>query len=347
MEKKNRREWLSETAATVVSAVTVGAAVSAISRSNTARAEDVPTPEAANEGDNFEFGDGPTLPTVRGMPQGNLCGIPMSRVFLGGNLITGYMHARDLRYVEPLFRAYATEEKMIETLKTAEENGINVVFETGGDFVKKYNTQHQGSMQFIPHIEVDQSKSDQDLADHVQQQIDTGAYALYVWGVSSDQMCMSGAMHRVAKIVEIAKKHDLPVGVGSHSLQIPIYCEKEGVPCDFYVKTLHRDDYPSAVPKEKQEDFMWYKNTPGWYDNQWCIQPEEVIAFMQTVRKPWVAFKVLAAGAIAPETGLSYAFAGGADFVALGMLDFQIRGNVQIANRVIRKSWQRERPWFG
>ena len=35
------------------------------------------------------------------------------------------MHARDLKYVRFAFRAYVTEEKILETLKVAEENGIN------------------------------------------------------------------------------------------------------------------------------------------------------------------------------------------------------------------------------
>ena len=341
MSELNRRQWISGTAA----AMGAAAGLTAAGMMRTA-AQDA-TPETTSGGEGFEFDDGSEVPTVRGMPQGNLCGIPMSRVFLGGNLIGGWMHARDLRYVEQLFRAYATEEKMIETLQIAEENGINVVFETGGNFVRQYNERYNGSMRFIPHIEVDLAKSDADLADHVKQQADTGASALYVWGLSSDQMLMSGRIDRIAKVVELAKKTGLPVGVGSHSLQVPVACEREGVPCDFYVKTLHRDDYPSATPKEQQEDLMWYKGTPGWYDNQWCVNPEEVIDFMRSVKKPWVAFKVLAAGAISPEVGFSYAFDGGADFIAVGMFDFQIRGNAQIANRAVRRAQKRERLWIG
>ena len=81
----------------------------------------------------------------------------------------------------------------------------------------------------------------------------------------------------------MAKKHGLPVGVGGHSLQVPIQCEKAGVPCDFYVKTLHSDDYPSATPKELRKEFIWLDGGKGWYDNMWCINPEETIEFMKTV----------------------------------------------------------------
>ncbi len=49
----------------------------------------------------------------------------VSRVILGGNLIGGYAHARDLIYVSDLIKAYHTEQKCVETFMLAEECGIN------------------------------------------------------------------------------------------------------------------------------------------------------------------------------------------------------------------------------
>ena len=65
-----------------------------------------------------------------GMPFGMLGKAKISRLMLGGNLVSGYMHCRDLRYVPQLFRAYVTEEKLMQTFKVAEEHGINTVFES-------------------------------------------------------------------------------------------------------------------------------------------------------------------------------------------------------------------------
>jgi len=74
----------------------------------------------------------------------------------------------------------------------AEECGINTVFESGANQVRRYNREFNGHMQFIPHIEVNLTQTDAKLKDHIQQQVDTGAVALYVWGVSGDQMCPFG-----------------------------------------------------------------------------------------------------------------------------------------------------------
>jgi len=77
-----------------------------------------------------------------------------------------------------------------------------------------------------------------------------------------------------------------------------------------------------------------------------CHNHEETIAFMQDVKVPWIAFKVLAAGAIPPEEGFKYAFAGGADFVCLGMFDFQIKQDVELTLKAIAEANNRKRPWI-
>ena len=70
-----------------------------------------------------------------------------------------------------------------------------------------------------------------------------------------------------------------------------------------------------------------------------------VIDFMQTVEKPWIAFKVLAAGAIHPRQGFPFAFKGGADFICVGMYDFQIVEDVNICLDALAASARRQRPW--
>ena len=279
------------------------------------------------------------------LPCGMLGKAKISRMLLGGNLIGGWMHCRDLSYVNSLFRAYATDEKIIQTLKLAEECGINTVFETGGNFITEYNRRYNGHMQFIPHIQIDTAQTTQALADHIKQQVDTGAIALYTWGVSTDPLIRDGDVKTLARAVEMAKKHGLPVGVGGHSFQVPVQCEKHGVPCDFYVKTFHTDDYFSATPKELRKDFAWLGGAKGWYDNMWCLDADEVAGFMKTVAKPWIAFKILAAGAIPPAQAFPHAFKNGADFVAVGMFDFQVKANCHLLEQAVKRHQKRERPW--
>jgi phosphoribosyl-dephospho-CoA transferase len=65
---------------------------------------------------------------------------------------------------------------------------------------------------------------------------------------------------------------------------------------------------------------------------------------MKTVEKPWIAFKVMAAGAIPAREAFQYAFDNGADHILAGMFDFEIADDVQIAKETLANA-KRERPW--
>src|SRR6476659_6434359 len=61
------------------------------------------------------------------LPQGRIGGIDFTRLILGGNLLAGYAHSRDLPYVSTLMRRYNTPQKVLETLELAERNGIGAI----------------------------------------------------------------------------------------------------------------------------------------------------------------------------------------------------------------------------
>jgi hypothetical protein len=126
----------------------------------------------------------------------------------------------------------------------------------------------------------------------------------------------------------MAKAHGLPTGLGAHRLGPIQDCEKAGLDVDFYLKTFHHHNYPTAGLQ---------------YDSSFCQDSEEVAKFMQTVKKPWLAFKVMAAGAIPPKDAFEYAFTHGADFVLAGMFDFEIEEDARIAREVF-PNVQRQRP---
>ena len=134
-------------------------------------------------------------------------------------------------------------------------------------------------------------------------------------------------------ILELIRRHDVPAGVCGHHLATPKGCVDQAIIPDFWMQTLHHSDYWSATPTRERS-------------NIWCEQPDETIAFMLQRREPWIAFKVLAAGAIHPRDGFRYAFENGADFICVGMFDFQVVDDVNIALGVLNAKLDRQREWF-
>ena len=284
------------------------------------------------------------------MPTGKIGNLSISRLISGSNLISPNMHARDLLYMNSLASHYNTERKVLETLQRCEENGINAIVLKNHNFqrmgLSRYWTELGGNMRWIADvITTNIDEYERLLVEH----LELGASAAYLWGGASDIWFHQGKPANIVRAFDMMKKYDIPVGIGAHRLEPIMFCEKEGLRPDFYIKTLHHDRYWSAHPKMNRRYMeMSEQESPNhdeYHDNMFCHDHEQMVAFMQDVRVPWIAFKVLAAGAIPPEDGLQFAFASGADFVCLGMFDFQVEVDTVLAQRAIDASRNRRRPW--
>jgi hypothetical protein len=288
--------------------------------------------------------------TPQRMPTAMIGNLSVGRLISGSNLISPNMHARDLLYMNALASHYNTERKVIETLQECEACGINAIVLKNHNFknmrLSRYWEEFGGTMKWIADvITTDIDKYEELLVEH----LELGASAVYLWGGSSDTWYFQKQPGKIIRAFEIMKKYKVPVGIGAHRLEPLVFCEKESLKPDFYIKTLHHDRYWSAHPKENRRYMeMFEKESPNhdrYHDNLFCHNAEETVAFMQTVRVPWIAFKVLAAGAIPPEEGFKYAFDNGADFICVGMFDFQVRQDAALARQAIAGAQSRKRPW--
>ena len=284
------------------------------------------------------------------MPTGKIGNLTISRVISGSNLISPNMHARDLLYMNELARRYNTEQRVLQTLRLCEECGVNGIVLKNHNFkhmrLSRYWDEWGGQMKWIADpITSDINKFEKILVEH----LELGASAAYIWGGATDMWYHQKKQHNIVKAFEILRKYDIPAGICAHRLEPIVFCEKEGLDPDFYFTTLHHDRYWSAHPKEKRRFVeMYEKNSPNhdeYHDNMFCHKHREIVAFMQDVKAPWIAFKVLAAGAIRPEEGFRYAFESGADFICVGMFDFQVREDTILARQILSGQLNRKRPW--
>ncbi|MBI2431846.1 MAG: DoxX family protein [Candidatus Hydrogenedentes bacterium] len=262
------------------------------------------------------------------VPHAKIGNLDLSRVILGGNLIGGWAHARDLIYASSLVKAYHTDEKVFETFRLAEQCGINTILTSPllCRVITDYWKKDGGKIQFISDC------GGSNCLEAAQQSIDMGAHACYVQGATADNLVVKQDFDTIAKLLELTRRNGLPAGIGAHRLETVQACVEKGLTPDFWMKTLHHIDYWSAKPQPE-------------CDNIWCLDPEATIAYMEQLSEPWIAFKTLAAGAIHPAVAFPYAFKNGADFICVGMYDFQMVDNVNLFLDVWNNVGERKRVW--
>ncbi|MDD4033044.1 MAG: DoxX family protein [Bacteroidales bacterium] len=264
-------------------------------------------------------------------PKGKIKGLELSRMIMGGNLIGGWAHARDLIYVDKLVKAYHDDDKIMQTLLLGEKCGMNALLTNPqlSRIINKYRHELRSNLKFISDCGY---KSD--FFEGIKVSIDGGADMLYCQGELTDRWAQEGRLADIGKGIDLIRQNGLPAGIGAHRIESIKACVEYGIKPDFWVKTLHHHNYWSAQP-----------GSP-FKDNMFCDQPEETIRYMNELEAPWIAFKVLAAGALTPQDGFQYAFNNGADFICVGMYDFQIVDDTNILLDVLSKV-ERTRPWRG
>lgn len=282
------------------------------------------------------------------LPTGKIGNLEISRLIMGCNLIGGWAHARDLQYVSSLFRAYNTEAKIMETFWLAEKAGIRTTFMVTNFYplFNKYKKLYGSKMKSIC-----QAKSTvDDMYSEIDKALEAGADSIYIQGHSADVYVRDGMAEKLGDLMEYIHQRGLSAGIGAHSIQAIIKSEELGLNADYYVKTFHHDNYWSAHPLERRKEFQVdVFNSPDhneFHDNMFDIFPEQTAAVMAGIKKPWIAFKVLAGGAILPKDGFQFAFENGADFICVGMFDFQVVENVNLVIDILNKLEGRQREWF-
>ncbi|MFP4621207.1 MAG: DoxX family membrane protein [Bacteroidales bacterium] len=285
------------------------------------------------------------------IPQGSLGGDKkVSRLIMGCNLIGGWAHARDLQYASQLFKAYNTEKKVFETLMLAEKAGINtmnVCTLEQQSLINRYKKLFGSNLQTM----IQAKPTREDLYGNIDRAIDMGVDIIQIFGATGDRWAQSGDTDLLQKCVDHTKRQGYPAGMGAHDIHAFYACDQAGIEVDFYFKTMHHDRYWSATPKEERVPFAVTGSSPdqkeALHDNMWCLFPEETVNYVEESKKPVVGYKVLAGGAIHPENGFQYAFDNGADFICVGMFDFQVVEDANLAIRAIKKAGNRKRPWYG
>lgn len=257
---------------------------------------------------------------VKGLQKGKFGSYEISRLIIGGNLISGSAHAGDLLYQSALMTHYFTTEKILETWALAQENGINTTLMRADPHImenyRKFTHERGGQLHWIAQSAPEQG----DPVENAKRARDNGAIAIYLHGGVADRLVKAGKTDEIGRVVAGVKQAGLISGIGAHELPTVQACVQAGLDPDFFMFTVNKVDYYSS-------------------------KPADIAAFMKSIHKPWIGFKVLGAGRDKPAEGFSHAFERGADFIAVGMFDWQVRDDVAMVQEMLAKGVSREREW--
>jgi hypothetical protein len=292
-----------------------------------------------------------SLKNLKGvLPKGKLGKYEISRLVLGCNPMGGYSHSRDLSYVGQLSKHWHTETKMKETWAVAENAGINFcnLIEFQYKAFNEYKKETGSKMLNVCQCPIGQPN---DRLAPVKKAVSDGADLIYIQGENVDGLAKSNAIDVLLKAVEYIRSQGLLAGVGAHSIKSIEASISVGIKPDFYYKTFHHDNYWSATPRENRAEYPKYSSTPitdhnQWNDNMWDQFYEQTIDTFRKIDVPFFGFKVLAAGSIRPADGIRWAFENGADFICVGMYDFQVVNDVNITIDILGSLGKRERSWY-
>ena len=285
------------------------------------------------------------------LPKGKIGPHEISRLVAGGNLVGGWAHARDLIYASSLFKAYNTERKVYETLMLAEQAGVNTInigFPTNA-LLAKYKKATGSKIKVISQVHPDMEKEDYFV--NIDKAIDFGVDIVQIQGNQVDWLVRDKRIDVVEKMMDHIRRQGYVAGLASHTVDALIATEEQGIIPDYYMKTMHHDNYWSAHPIENRVPFEVdgknYLDHNKFHNNCFCLFPDKTADFVERATVPVMGFKVLAAGAIEPKDGFNWAFEKGADFICVGMFDFQVVEDVNTTIDVLDNLQGRTREWYG
>lgn len=250
------------------------------------------------------------------IPTLTLGGHRISRLIIGGNPFSFNAHSEPLIYSRELFQHYFTREKVVETLLLAAANGINTFLgrtdENVFGLLKHYQEKTGKAMPWIAQTSKKPmaGATKTDILANIKLAANHGAIGCYFHGESADFWVKQGKISEIAECVDYIRKLGLIAGVGGHEIGTIESLEKAGVQPDFYMKTFNRMEFC-------------------------CPDFERTREVMAKISTPWIAFKVLAAGRMKPEEGFAAALQAGADFLCVGMFDFQVERNTKLFSSML------------
>ncbi len=222
---------------------------------------------------------------MQALPKIKLGTHEISRLIVGGNPFSGNSHLSGELSKE--MRDYFTNEKIKETLRECERCGIDTVQARGDNHIMRMLIEYWnegGKLKWIAQTASERAS----IPANIGQIASCGAIACYHHGSKTDALFKEGKIDSVKDILAVIKDKGMPAGLGTHNPNIIRYAEDNNFGADFYMLAFYN-------LSQRGEVYL----------------PEDREAACQVIRevdKPFLAFKIMAAGRNEPREAFKYTY---------------------------------------
>ncbi|NLH77607.1 MAG: hypothetical protein GX465_11270 [Acidobacteria bacterium] len=219
------------------------------------------------------------LPTVR------LGTLEVSRLILSSNPFWGYSHKSAA--LDEEMRRHHTDERIVRILDEAAACGVTAVASPPDERWRKLWARYAaGGGRLGTWISQCHGDPGQMMAE-IDRSVEAGAKAVFIQGARVEEQFAKGRFDTLRAWIDHIRKAGLPAGAAAHWPEIHPELERRDIPVDFYYQCMYNasrsDDYSPA-------------------------EREKAAATIARLRKPVVAYKILAAGRLPAAEGFEYAF---------------------------------------
>jgi hypothetical protein len=230
---------------------------------------------------------GATIRTAEpaGLPTIRLGTLEVSRLILGSNPFWGYSHKS--AQLDEEMRRFHTDERIAQILDEAASCGLTALasppderwtklwtrYAAGGGKLKIWISQCHGNPE--------------QMLQEIDRSVRAGAKAIFIQGARVEEQFGKGNFETLRTWIARIKDAGLPAGAAAHWPEIHPELERRGFPTDFYFQCMYN--------ASKTSDY-----SPA--------EREKAAATVARLKKPVIAYKILAAGRLTAAEGFEYAF---------------------------------------
>ena len=220
-------------------------------------------------------------------------GLEVSRLTLGSNPFSGFSHQGPRRDREMIH--YHTCARIKETIRDAESLGINTVIARADFHMLRVLLEHWdegGTVRWFGQTCPEVATPERCL----ERVAGAGGPACHIHGGYADHLLATGRAAELIPSVQFARKLGLVIGLAGHNPDTFRWAEEHGLDVDYYMCayywSIDRTDSPEHMSSDEEV-----------FDD---VDREAMTELIQSLSKPVIHYKVLAAGRNDPADAFAY-----------------------------------------